>query len=175
MSDRRIEADYAFQLTDSQGRLYAYIISLVVDREWAKDILQNTNRILLEKADQFEPGTNFIAWAFTIARLQVMAARKTTKRETLLDDELTATIADISADRDANYDAELAALNQCMQRLDDRQRALVLARNRDDIRVQDAADRIGVKPNTASQIIHRARLDLLECIRRRLADTGETA
>lgn len=175
MSRKKVETDYALALTDSQGRLYAYIVSLVVDADWARDILQNTNRVLLEKADAFEPGTNFIAWAFKFARLQVMAARKSAprNREVLLDEELTATIAEASAQRDGDYEAELAALSACMKRLDDRQRTLIVARYQNNERISDAAARLGVKPNTASQIIHRARLDLADCIRRRLAESED--
>ena len=53
-------------VSDLQGRLRGYIISLVLDRNAADDLLQQPNLVLCEKAAEFEAGTNFKAWFLKI-------------------------------------------------------------------------------------------------------------
>ena len=71
--------DFVQLMIGCQSRLYAFIMSLVCDPEHAADILQQTNIVMWEKSDQFEPGTNFTAWTFQIARYQVLAHRQRRK------------------------------------------------------------------------------------------------
>ena len=61
-------AEFARLVDEHQGRLKGYILSLVFDPHAASDILQETNLILCRKADKFEAGTNFRAWAFRVAK-----------------------------------------------------------------------------------------------------------
>lgn len=171
-----VQSDFALQLTASQRRLYAYITSLVVRPDQAMDILQDTNRVLLEKADQFEPGTNFIGWAMRIAHFEVLAHRKRAGRSAthLLDADVIEQLAVDAAERDDDLPEKVAALAECMRRLSERQRQLIDARYKDNLTVKTIADRLGLKPNTATQSLHRARIDLLDCIRRRLEDGGSS-
>jgi RNA polymerase sigma-70 factor (ECF subfamily) len=60
--------DFASLITSSQQRLYAYIRSLLDNSASAWDVLQETNVVLWKKQAEFQMGTNFDAWAFTVAR-----------------------------------------------------------------------------------------------------------
>ena len=42
----------------------------------ADDVLQDVNRIPWEKADEYEAGTNFAAWANRVAYFQVLTLRQ---------------------------------------------------------------------------------------------------
>ena len=59
-------------LTSNQSRLFAYVLSLVGDRQQAQDVMQETNIVLWRKASQFKLGTNFGAWMLKVAYYQVM-------------------------------------------------------------------------------------------------------
>ena len=59
-------------MTEHQGRLYAYVLSLLGDPDQANDVLQETNLVLWRNAGEFQMGSNFRAWAFRIAHFQVM-------------------------------------------------------------------------------------------------------
>lgn len=171
MSEPLVTAQYAAQLTDCQSRLYAYIASLMGDREQAMDVLQETNRILLEKAAAFEPGSNFIAWAFAIARFEVLkAARIAGKRSGMkFDLDLVEQLADESAAAAESLDAEMRALAGCLEKLPAESRALITARYEQGSSVASLAAERNQKPNTTAKALHRIRLQLLECIQRRLA------
>jgi RNA polymerase sigma-70 factor (ECF subfamily) len=75
--------DFATLITASQRKLYAYIHSLLDNSAAAWDVLQETNVVLWQKQAEFRPGTKFDAWAFTVARFQVMAWLRDRKREPL--------------------------------------------------------------------------------------------
>lgn len=177
MSQPLVTAQYAAQLTECQSRLYAYIASLMGDREQAMDVLQETNRILLEKAATFEPGSNFIAWAFAIARFEVLKAARTAPAKAMrFDADLVEQLADESAAATDALDAESRALAGCLEKLPPESRALITARYERGSSVASLAQARSQKPNTTAKALHRIRLQLLDCIQRRLAfDAKENA
>ena len=59
-----------------QGNLLAFILSLHPGMAEAEDILQETFLVVSRKADTFAEGTNFLAWACTIARFKVLEFRR---------------------------------------------------------------------------------------------------
>ena len=102
-------------ITTHQSRLYGYILSLVFDRNQADDLLQQTNAVLWRKADEFELGTNFVAWAFRIAYYEVMQHRRKQQQEQLVfDDELVANLAEVARDEDEHFLERQTFLRQCL-------------------------------------------------------------
>ena len=92
-------------MTISQSRIFAYIQSLVLDAEQASEILQGTNVVLWQKTDEFEPGTNFVAWAFRIAHFQILAHRKKQQRERLVfDDDMVGQLAQVAERVDESFE-----------------------------------------------------------------------
>lgn len=67
-------------LTESQSRLYGHIYSLRGNHHAAAEVLQETNLVLWRKLDEFRAGSDFIPWAFGVARFQVLAHLGDTKR-----------------------------------------------------------------------------------------------
>ena len=89
------------QLAEQQNRLYGYVYSLVGDHSRAADVLQETNLVLWRKIDEFDSAKPFLAWAFGVARFQVLAHLRDQKRDRLLlDAELVDVISD-EAERQA--------------------------------------------------------------------------
>ena len=80
MSNPSASNEFLELFTGSQLRLYRYIVVLVANQVEAEDILQNTNLVMLQKCDQFQPGTNFVAWSAGIAYLEVLKYRTSRKR-----------------------------------------------------------------------------------------------
>src|SRR5262245_55170066 len=56
------------------GMLRGFILGLMPDRNRAEDVFQELFLTVTRKADDFESGTNFLAWARSIARLKVLEA-----------------------------------------------------------------------------------------------------
>ena len=77
-----LSEEFILELTQSQQRLFGLLFKRLADREQAREVLQRTNLVLCRKAENYELGTNFKAWAMTVANYEVMAYRKTQARPT---------------------------------------------------------------------------------------------
>ena len=71
--------EFVLELTQVQQRLYSYIYRRLANRDQAQEVLQQVNLVLCRKADDFELGTNFDAWAVTVAHYQILSYRKIKK------------------------------------------------------------------------------------------------
>ena len=159
-------------LTEAQGPVYGYLMTLIPDRSRARDLLQETNITLWKKAASFEEGTNFNAWACKIAYFHVLSFRRKMAREKLVfDDDILDYLAERNDDRliqDFTKDRN-AALKACMQKLSDKQRKLVEERYKPGASVQRIAADQGRTVGAISQTLYRIRHNLMQCIEKTLA------
>lgn len=168
------QARYVSLLTGHQHRLYAYITALVSDLDTARDILQETNMVLWEKAGEFEPGTNFGAWAAKIAYYQTLAHLKKHRLDRhVFDAELLGKVADKAGEMIDSIDDRQAALRVCMDRLDADDRRLVTERYGPGGSVRRMAESRGSGRGAMSQRLYRIRARLAECIKRTMAQGGD--
>lgn len=70
--------------------LKGFALLLTRNRQWAEDLTQETSLRALTRAHQFQPGTNFKAWIFTIMRNQHLDQIRRRRRETQLTDDADA-------------------------------------------------------------------------------------
>ena len=64
-SNRNEKSKICIELFSSNyNRIKSFIFSLVPNTSDADDVMQETSRIIWEKFEEFEVGTNFLAWAF---------------------------------------------------------------------------------------------------------------
>lgn len=161
-------------LTASQPALYACILSLLPDRVAAQDVLQETNLTLWHKAEDFESGTNFMAWASRIARYHVLNHRRKMHRDRLIFDErLFADLCEQQVERADEMNQYAAALRECLKRLPAEQRELLSRRYAPGGSVKGIAKSQGQTVGAVSQVLYRIREALLNCISHRLQE-GQT-
>lgn len=166
-----MDEQFVRDLTECQPRLYGLIYSLLPDSEAARDVLQEANVVLWRKADQFEPGTNFNAWAAKVACLQVMAYRSKQRRDrhVFLDDELLGAIFSDAEQSFMARDDRSLALEACLERLPAADRELLLQRYADGGAIKDLAIQSGRSAGALRVVLFRLRHALLDCIERRLS------
>ncbi len=157
-----------------QGSLYAFILSLTADTDWADEVLQETNLALLRKESDFEPGSNFKAWACSVAFYQVLSSRKSRQRNRLVfDDNLLTTLSQEGQQHTQDHEARRQALRQCLQSLSSSQSQLLQRRYRGDS-VTNIAAEVGRSVGAISQTLYRARQVLKDCILGKLAGRKAT-
>lgn len=177
MSQRKSEHEelpYNELVTGFQSRLYAFISTLMRGDAQAADVLQETNVVLWEKASSYDPQSSFAAWAYRIAHFQVMAHRKRHSRDHRLvfSDDLVSTLVSDFQKRTDDLDDRLAALQVCLDRLTDSNRALIRHRYAQGKSVSDMADAMGRKANAVAAALYRIRKTLLDCMEQTVNKEG---
>ncbi len=131
-------------IAQAQRRLYAFIFALVRRAADADDVLQETNVVLWRKRETFRLGTDFYAWAFEIARFQVLAYHTRQGRHSnAFDAALLADIADAAQAEPEQYGRRETALRSCLQKLTERQRSLIVRRYQPEVAVNSLAVEMG--------------------------------
>lgn len=170
---RRAE-EFTQLYTPCQRRLYAYIVMLAGDAMSAHNILQDTNLVLWEKFDQFQPGTSFFAFAREIARYRVLRYRQIHARDAvLLEPDLLEMVARAAYESDEESDrAYHDALAGCVGKLNPTDRDLIRRRYTGNFSVKVLAEQLGRSENALSQALARIRRALKGCVERTLAVAG---
>lgn len=149
-----------------QGDLLGFILSLTGNYDQARDVLQETNLVIFKKLKSFELGTSFRAWAFTIARFQVMAFRKKSSREKLVFSDKT--FNDISSDYEDFHKKEIeekyAILDKCIEKLPEKQQGAIKSKYIQGKSLKAISEAIDSNENSVSQILFRARKNLIDCV-----------
>jgi len=161
--------DFSDLLTGQQQRLYRYIVSLLGNVDAAWDVLQETNRVLLEKRSEFRLGTNFANWALTVAQFQTMAWLRDQKRDRLVaTPEMVELLADEAKEMDARETSKSSALTGCLETLSEQHRELVHRRYARSQPLAELSEQTGRSVNALKQLFFRLRQTLMDCIQRRM-------
>lgn len=159
----------AAALVTIQPRLYGFILTRLANHEHTWDVLQKTNLLICEKVDKFEVGTNFDAWAFTIARFQVMAWRKSQARNKLVFSDAVFEMIDHDPTEEAEaVTSRITALRQCVQRLKPADRSLLQYRYGDALSIAVIADILDTTVAALTMKLSRLRRQLAACISQQL-------
>lgn len=170
---QRDTEDFIELLTGAQSAVFGYIMSLVHDPTRAKDVLQETNLTLWRKAEDFEKGTNFTAWACRTAYFHVLNHRRKASREQLVfEDDVLDYLAERQEERAEDADTRITALRGCMEKLPEKQRHLIDRRYRPGASVQAIAEADGKTEGAISQSLYRIRATLQSCVEKSLAREG---
>ena len=156
-------------LTGHQQRLYRYIVSLLGNPEAAWDVLQETNRVLLEKQEQFQPGTSFANWALTIAQFQTRAWLRDRGRDRVIaTPEIVELMADDAQRLADESDPRQTALAECLKKMAASNRELLHQRYALSRPLSEMAASSGRSVGALKQLFFRLRGSLQECIELRL-------
>ena len=159
-------AELAIEIAAIQPRLYGFILKRLADREQTLEVLQRTNLVICRKADEFQQGSNFTAWAFTIAKFQVMAWRKSAGAERLVLTDQVYELVDKAAEREATeVDERIPFLRQCLQTLRDTDRDLIKRRYRDGEQLEPLAESLAKSVDAIGMRLTRVRRQLANCVR----------
>lgn len=159
--------------TQAQRALYLYVLPLVGNPSDADEVLQETNLVIWNKWDQFEEGTNFLAWGRAIARLEVFRFRRTRHgKVTFLDDSLLDLVAQRAETISDETELRQEALAKCVSQLRAKDRQLIQLRYAPGANGDKVAAKLGRPANSVYQSLSRIRRVLVECVQHRLAEAG---
>lgn len=145
-------------------RLFAYLFSLLPHRPDAEDVFQRTSLILWQKFDQWDPTSDFLAWACGVAFYEVRNFVRVASRDRLRFGE--ALLETLSKERTAalkRRDDRVAALQECLKKLDQGERELLQRAYVDEESIRELAARDGRAAQTLYNRLNLLRKRLLEC------------
>jgi RNA polymerase sigma-70 factor (ECF subfamily) len=156
-------------LLQNQKRIAGLIFSLVPRGTDADDVMQETCAVMWRKFGEFQPGTDFGAWALRIARFQVMSYYARQKRaQARLSDETIEAIADTLADARWESSDRAEALRTCVGQLKEREFDLVQRRYHGGENVDEIARRLGSTVHAVYKALARLHVRLHACVNAKL-------
>jgi len=152
-----------------QSRVRAYILSLQPNFSEAEDILQEVFLVLTRKAEDFQEGSNFMAWVVTIARFKVLEAlRRRRNAETALSEEVIEVLASDWPVEEGETEARFAAVRRCLEKLAPRSQEVMRLRYFGEHGPGEIARRLGWSPNAVNVALSKARQFMRGCVERQL-------
>lgn len=169
--DADTEEEFVQLVVNHQAALHAFVLSLLPGHPEADDVVQDVNIALWKKRDEFELGTHFKAWMFSIAKFKVLALWRDQGRSKVFNvpEETLNLLIDDAVD--VCYEPEdlrHAALRQCIQQLRPADRSLILRCYFDGYSLQNAARELGRKAVNLKGSVHRIRMALRTCVERKM-------
>ncbi len=155
------------------GRLMSYIMLMVHNQTVAEDLLQETASIMWENFDHFQEGTNFAAWAISIARNKTLEyLRENRKTKKLFQDEFYRKLSLVAETSTNDYSLRVTALEECLKKLNERDKILINQRYKDNVSVKEISHANGWPTSTLYQRFSKIFGLLHVCISRSLARQG---
>ena len=149
--------------------LRGFVVSLVSDYSLVDDVVQETFLVVSTKAGDFKRGSNFRAWAWTIARYKVLQALQKKPAEQRLSDAVLESLCATDAAEEWLAEEQLRQLATCLGELAPRARQAVELRYQQAHKPPEIARRMGWSVEAVHVALSRARVVLRNCVQQRLA------
>lgn len=159
--------------TGIQTKLFAFILSVVHNRNDAEELFQETSVILWERFETYESDKPFAPWALGIARNKVLEYLRANKRSRkLFSDSVYGQILQIAEGGEDDISQRVSALKTCLQSLKDVDRKLISFRFHENIPVKLLSQHTGRSADSLYKSLSRILHFLKLCIDRKLAGGG---
>ena len=164
-----LDEEFVLFLTEAQQRLYGFILKRLVDHHQSNEVLQLTNIVLCRKANDFEKGTNFMAWALTVANFQILSFRKKKSRDRLIfSNETFDQIVEEDGKRSDDTSSRLFHLKECLKKIDKENIKLLKMKYEQRLPFKEIASTSNKTSNAIRIQVHRIRNQLMNCVEKRM-------
>ncbi len=173
MTDPSRTEEFVRLLTLHQRRVYVFILAQLPNRADADDVLQETNVVLWNKFDQYQPGSDFRSWAARVAHFEVLKFCGRRRKGVLyFSDPLVEDLLTMALARADELDARQEALAHCLTKLRPRDRDLIRRRYSPGASTKSVAHGVGRSVDAIYKALQRIHDTLFQCIGRTLAKEG---
>ena len=165
------EQTFVQLVVNHQPALRAFVLSLLPGSPEVDDVIQDTNAEIWTKRGDFRIGTNFKSWMFSVAKFKVMSVWRDHKRRKVWavpEETLNMLVERIEVGAFAETETRQEALRQCLDRLREEDRMLILNRYIADHNLDRLEQESGRKKDSLKVSLHRIRTALRVCMNRRI-------
>jgi RNA polymerase sigma-70 factor (ECF subfamily) len=171
MPDRTPEFVRLF--AESAQRVRWFVRAAIPDPHAADEVFQETSAALWENFGDFQPGTNFTAWALQIAKFRVLKHRNQQARDAkVFGNELVDKLLADTSRIETELDPRRHWLADCFAQLSFPDRDLITRRYTRDNTSKLISQQLGRSESYVSKALMRIHRLLFECISRHEAEEG---
>lgn len=168
METRREESpteEFIRMMATHQRTIFLYLNSLVPSGVEADDLFQETCLVCWREFEKFQSGTNFGAWACTIAFNRVRAWRTSQSRQRLVfSDAFLESVAEELANNQEVLEERADALRSCIGKLPDHHRELIRLRYTAECSIDSISERLQRSTDSIYRMLSRIRCALHSCV-----------
>ena len=169
---RQQDEDYVQLLNRHKKPLFRLILCMVRSPSDAEDLFQQTAITMWDKFGDFQPGSDFFAWASSIARFKVRDFVKSKARQKVYFSEEVIDKLAMEESSPAIEEARLQALAECRQRLSAADQQLIAACYSGNSSIAGVAQHSDRSVGSVYSNLWRIRRALYSCIQRAVSREG---
>jgi RNA polymerase sigma-70 factor (ECF subfamily) len=159
-------------LTESQSAIRGYCQASLGHGDEAKEALQRTSITLWRKCGDWDPDTDFMRWAISVAKFEVLGVVRDRNRQQarfVFDPDVVELMSD-EAKHTVSPKAE--ALELCLAKLSESNREALAAHYVHGHSIQEISESCGKGASAVKVMLLRLRGKLRECIENRMMNGG---
>jgi RNA polymerase sigma-70 factor, ECF subfamily len=160
---------FAQLLTRHRSQLFRLVFCMVHTQQDAEDVFQQAALTMWDKFEEFDPATDFVAWASQIARhkaLNFLTSKD--RRRVCFSPEFIDELSRHDEPKSDYQESRLRALASCRAKLPVRDQQLLSQCYSGEGTIQDVARQIGRPAGSVYDSLMRIRRALFDCIQRTL-------
>jgi len=147
----------------------AYVRSLLLSGQDVDDLMQDIALVCWKKFDQFDTqgsAQEFLRWCCVISRFEVLRFRRSRARDRLvLSDEVIELLATCAEQRLEQSEAERLALRECLKKLADSDRRLLLSTHTKGDSISRIASESSQRVRRLYSKVNIIRNQIADCVR----------
>lgn len=165
-----LKKDFLGLLTINSSRINSFIFCMVPNESDAEDIMQDTTITMWEKFESYKYGTDFAAWAVTIAKYKILEFRRKGRMKHLqLDEHVLELLEKENTCLFEDTEQRTRALRHCLQKLPQTDLDFIKLKYSQGLTAKKMSHRIGISLAAVYRINSRLNALLLGCIHRVLS------
>ena len=165
--------NFVRRMMSAEKRIYAFILTLVPNLSDAEDILQDTASLMWVKYNENPDIDNFTSWGIRIAHYKVLEFRKKRYRSKVkFTDEVLDEVLGGAVSVNDNLDERFEALQSCLQKLDERDRKLILLKHESHVPTDEIAKQMKMSVASVYKAVPKVRDILVRCVMRSMHERG---
>jgi RNA polymerase sigma-70 factor, ECF subfamily len=163
-------AEFLALFSANTRRIYSYIVTLLPQRSDADEVFQDVCTVLWERFHEFQRGTSFGAWGCRIAYFKALQLKKRRRLQPIAFSDATMEALDHDvAEMCESLEAEYRALADCVAKLNEPDRQMIVVRYHKGGNPQRLAEALGRPSRSVYKSLERIRRTLFQCITRTMA------
>lgn len=172
-SARESDDQFVQEIARNQLALNAYCRARILNVDDAAEVLQQVNLKLWEKRNDWNPTTEFLPWAFTVARYTVLTFFRDSSRDRhVFDSDVCELMAQPSEAAVDDAENRSRALQECLKMVPAKDLALLDAHYVLQQSLKQIAIEAGRSHGAMKALLFRMRRNLARCIDSRLRVDG---